>query len=290
MLNEIREKTERLIRRIRVRRCEVPFVILFSERSGSSHLCSLLDNHPEIVCRREDFTEQSVGIHDSSTDDQSIIRLGDFAWSRRLLLFQGKVRNDPGHQMVIKHFHDIYACRGKSCGFKFKFQIQLQLYPEVLRELNLLNPRLRVIALQRRNVLKQAISRQNMLRIQQLTSGDCNLSDSVQQGTMDEKFQLDIPLVLRYARFLSRQTGVFQESVQDLAKRSDFPALHLTYEDLLSDKENQVRKAFQYLEVDPDVPVYSAIHKSTADDLSQVISNFEELRSEVQGTKFESML
>ena len=43
----------------------MPFVVFFSPRTGSSHLASLLDDHPEIRCLSETFNPQGVylGIH-----------------------------------------------------------------------------------------------------------------------------------------------------------------------------------------------------------------------------------
>ncbi len=292
MLNELRDKTERLIRKMRVRRCEIPFVILFCERSGSSHLCSILSNHPQIACRYEDFNEILVNEQNPMPAGAQAVAMGSARYLRRLVDFRGNRTDDPTRGQIIQHFHNIFACRVKACGFKLKCRIQMQLYPEVMKELETLIPDLHVISLQRTNVLKQAISRQNMLRIRAASQGEtCNLTTAFQpESGFDRPFHIDTQLVLNHARMMAHDNELLDDSVRRLEQQTASPALNLTYEELLADEAGIARRVFEFLEVDPQAPIYSNVFKATADDLSSVIANFDELRGAVHGTEFESMI
>lgn len=290
VLQSLRDKAERFIRKIRVRRCAVPFIVCFRERSGSTHLCSLLDNHPEIVCRQEDFCERIVSPGEEKAGED-LFDFGQLKCHRNLLPFHQKRIYSPSRKMIVQHFHDIYSGQVRACGFKFKFPIQFQLFPEVLAELNMILPDVRIISLQRRNTLKQAISRENMLRIRAAIGGkSSNLVEQHMPSEFDSTFEIDVDSVLRYARQLKTQEASFLEAVGELEEKSAWPVLSLEYEALLADQQAVVRSVFEFLGVDVSATLYSTVHKATPDDLASAITNFDELKRAVAGTEFESMI
>lgn len=299
MLHSLYQFAEHWIRRIRVRRCLVPFVILFLERTGSTHLCSLLSNHPEVVCRHEDFCELGVnglGVNNAAdhvvpddVDASQFVTYGKTSYRRALNKFKKKQIINPTRREITQHFYDIYSCPAKACGFKFKFPIQVHLFPEVLNELHSALPELRIIALRRQNTLKQSISRENMMRIRQAENSD-NLFKYRMTQPFDATFSIDVPSVLKYARQLKQQNSEFDEAIEQLDGKSRWPTQRLFYEDLLNDQTAVVRSLFEFLEVDVNVQIFSGIRKATPDDLASAILNYDELEQAIAGTEFASML
>jgi hypothetical protein len=64
--------------------------------------------------------------------------------------------------------------------------------------------------------------------------------------------------------------------------------LRLSYEDLLEDPTDFVRRALAFLDAGIQ-PTVGATLKNTADDLRHAITNFDQLRARYVGTKYEQM-
>lgn len=291
MFNEIRDKAERLIRKARIKQCDVPFVVLFRERSGSSHLCSILSNHPDIVCRHEDFHEKPLGDDTPTSDDEIVVQYGNQEYVRQLNRFGKPTQRHPTSRSVIGHFYDIFSCPVKAAGFKFKFPLQPRLFPEIMQELGQLDSPLRIITLDRKNPLKRAISRQNMLRIQKDThSSQCNLWEHKHSTKPEFPFRVNVDDVVNYARFQISQTRAFVELVEEIQRECSASCLEIYYEDLLRDEPQVVTRVYDFLEVDSSAPIYSSVKKATPDDLRETVLNLDELRAAVSGTPLESFL
>lgn len=287
----LQEEIERIIRRIRVHRCAVPFVIWFRGRSGSTHLCSLLNHHPQIKCRREDFSNVYVDEMNRPPIGAEVVAGKNGQHFRRLIAFDDTYVDDPKRNKVIQHLHDIYSFPYKACGFKFKFPIQVQLFSEVTEELAKLRKSLRIITLGRRNVIKQAISYQNKMRILRLTHGGANLlQDGPPDSEVNFPFQVDVDSVIANAREFKSTEAVFLESVSQIRTSDDMPHMKIDYEDLLEDQSRVIKQVFEFLDVDPAEEISSHVHKATPDDLSVAIRNYDELRNSVKGTEFESLV
>ena len=187
------------------------------------------------------------------------------------------------------------SCPATACGFKFKYPIQHQLFPEVVDELKSLGNDLRVIVLSRRNVLKQSISRQNMLRISEATGGerfnlDQLVDGQVKQQLKQEPIHLDVPAVVQYARQLEREKEGFFEVVDDFEAQCGAQLFRIDYEDLLADQATVIARILDFLTVPVDAPLFSLVEKATPDRLAAAIRNFEELQAAVAGTELEVFL
>ena len=296
MLKSIRLHAERLIRKLRVRSCEVPFIIWFRERSGSTHLCSILNSHPQVVCRQEDF-------HEIIIDEQTVIPEGvkpieigkGISCYRRISRFGSQYLENPTSKQIVTQLYDIFSCPTHASGFKLKYPTQDQLYPEVMDELASLGSKLRIISLSRHNVLKQAISRQNMRRINRATKGNSfNLSHEVDHETKQQvkqtRFVVNVEKAILYARQLQRELVGFEERLEHFQSYCQHPILKITYEDLLHSEADTVAEAFGYLGVDVNARYFSHIQKATSDRLADAVENYEELATAVNGTELESML
>ncbi len=297
MFERVQLKLERMIREFRVRKCEVPFVVWFRERSGSTHLCHMLNCHPDIMCRQEDFNAVLVDPQNPSPAGCQPRPYQQAQFFRRIHNFSGEEFDDPSRKQIVGHLHNIFAASHKACGMKFKFPIQFDLYPEVVQELKELSRPLRVIMLYRRNLLKQAVSRANMLRIKARFEGCSNVlqydpsAGPAVEKKFHEPFEIDVSKTIAYAKRLKSDESRFRQSIEAVSPPGrDLPLMSVYYEDLLKDHDATVRQVFEFLDVDPAAPVIQISRKATPNDLSQVIANFGELESLVRGTEFEPML
>ena len=265
--------------------CDSPFVIWFRERSGSSYMCSLLHSHPEILCRREDFDlirmEDVPNDSDEDLTDNDVFRFNDRFYHRQFKGFKNEVVDNPTPQQTVAHMRRIMSQPRKACGFKFKFDIQVASYPEIVDELHWLSRQVRIVLMTRENFLKQAVSRQNMERIQ-LTQNKANLGKGKRSLP---PIELDVPRAMHYAERFMMGNERFLNSVANFAH-----VRKVVYENLLSDPHHEVREVLKFLGVDPDRELGATIRKATPDRLSEAVKNFDELSAAVAGTALEAFL
>ncbi len=260
--------------------CASPFVIWFRERSGSTFLCSMLKSHPDIFCRYEDFDLFWAEDQPEAANFKKPLTFNRRPYYRRVKEFKGFV-DHPDEQRAIGHLRQLYSRPNPACGFKFKFEIQVAGYPEIVDELHWISPMLRVLFLTRRNVLKQAVSRQNMERLKFQSNHGANLRST----TSLPPLSLDIPRALRYARYLTAQDGRFEKSVS----RFDHVKT-ICYEELQADPQRIMTEVLEFLNVNTSHQLTSSFLKSTPDRLDTAVANYDELVSAVSGTELESML
>lgn len=260
----------------RPRVCAVPFVVWFRERSGSSFLCSILNSHNDIFCRHEDY--DVVRVNEDERDKYSF-GFKRLFFNRQLKSFDGQILN-PTDDQTITHFRKFYSQPKHACGFKFKFDIQVACYPEVVDELHWMSRHLRVIHLTRKNLLKQAVSRQNMERVK-VYKQHSNLMAKSDLPPL----RLDIPRALEYCRCLQADEARFEKSVSSFDN-----VLSVLYEDLLDDPQSQITRVLEFLDRKPTDELKSKFHKATPDCLAQAVTNYDALCEAVTGTTMEQYL
>src|SRR5262245_60864541 len=124
-------------------KCPSPFIIWFHHRSGSTHLASLLDSHPDIACWREIFyrgeglaAEDLFTLSGARSEEVFLEHLFSYRWG-------------PGGANLCGA--DPQGPRPRGVGFKLKYQ-QAAAYPRVLESLRA-QRRVKVIHLVRTNLL-----------------------------------------------------------------------------------------------------------------------------------------
>ena len=173
-----------------------PFVILFQERSGSTHLYSLLNSHPQVTCRAEDFTfdwyrppgGNGTGAHSGAPP------------SRRKLIGFGDDVLDPTRADILSHLEAVFEQPTAANGFKFKHPNQTGGYPEVLEHLEGLGERLRVVYLDRENVVKRAVSKQVLLHMRQNDQRASLRNENLVRKSEYRPLRIDVDEAIRYAR------------------------------------------------------------------------------------------
>lgn len=232
------------------------FFIWCMGRSGSSYLVSLLRSHPEVRCMGERFS------------------LPD---GHRRPCF-------PNEASTKAELDALYASKRQgAAGFKFKYPGQHEVYPDVWRYLCERRSQMRVICLGRRNILKQAISNQNLNQITK-RFGSANISASTMAGPSHDflnPIALDVVKLLPRLRTLSK----LRERLRELI--GAFPSIHwLSYEQLCAEPERACREVLEFLEVDPTVPLTSPLKKATSDDLRSAIKNYDETCRALESTPY----
>ena len=167
--------------------------------------------------------------------------------------------------------------RSKAIGFKTKLRdvLDQDAFTAAVERYNT-----RIIVLDRRNDVKHAVSRITARVLRDRTGRWNRYEGSEALGLL----QIDAD------DFASRLSAVEEEkeTIRSYVAGLDRPHLQIDYEDLCLDPPATFKKVFEYLGV-RSVPVAGATLKNTSDDLREVISNFDEIRTAYVGTPYESM-
>jgi LPS sulfotransferase NodH len=167
--------------------------------------------------------------------------------------------------------------RFRARGFKTKFVDILN--PIEFAEL-LIEHHCKIIQLQRRNTVKAAISTINARRLWE-KSGNWNLLNEEDRLS---SFDID-PVELDH--LLAEREG-WDKEVEQYSMQLGLPTLKLTYEELLIDDHLFISKILDFLGVRL-LSVDGKTYKNTSDKLSDVINNFDALRSRYAHTKYGPM-
>jgi len=138
----------------------------------------------------------------------------------------------------------------------------------------------KIIHLQRRNRIKAVVSRLNGRRLYKQTGMWGLFDESERPGA----FHVDPEEFDEFLKHRERVDAELENYVDTLA----LPTLKLFYEDLLADEDAFLDGVFSFLDV-PAKLVEGQTLKITSDDLREVILNFDEIRGNYVGTKYEAM-
>lgn len=229
----------------------VPFFILFPERSGSTYLCELLDGHPDITCEFEIFSLQRKGSE--------------------------LLRRIPDADGALAKLKALYALPTQANGFKFKLPTQYKRYPEIAQYLLEHADEVRCIFLWRENLLKAAVSSQNLKRTKPVKRAQgVNLRERLDLGPLP----LDIDMAQSYIERLDTNVKRHRKQAQKFKH-----CIELTYEQLYADPDAMMRKLTAFLGVAP--PLASGevrSTKATTDSLRQALANYDEVEQRFSGT------
>ncbi len=244
-----------------------PFVVLFLDRSGSSHLCSLLDSHPQISCGAEEFTIRKKESHGNDLPVREI-------HARRTEII------DPSPQQTIQHLESIFSRSRWAAGFKYKYPLQLQRFPEVFEWLVGRKSDVRVIHLDRKNLLRKAVSRQIL---EQLRRHPAFRRDRAE--LLFSAVTMDVDDLLGQLHRARNQ----RQELQQLASQFHH-CLSIEYDDLHRNAADVGRRLETFLEVEVGHPLRSRFRKVTPERLSDAIQNFPEVAAAIRKSEFAEML
>lgn len=240
---------------------QTPFFIFFPERSGSTFLVHLLNNHPDVFCEHEVFSTVRV----PGKPNEFVPEITEPSQKTQLL-------------------EKIYSYqKATASGFKFKFKIQYQHYPEIYRFFLRHIDRMKMIFLYRKNLLKMAISRQNLVRLQEMGEQHFLAGDSPKSVG---KLKLDLKKARAYIRRQTDELDFFLRATEVFPNR-----LVVSYEELCQDTNGWLQKIFRFLDVKPLPNLDQApIRKITEDSLDKAVENYDEMVEFFSRTRFASFL
>ena len=240
------------------------FVILTSQRSGSTWLVSLLNQLKDTTTYGELFLPRK---HVENWD-------ADFAYPR----FEEVKGQTAGKRpfQVFRYLDNVYQRHG-AVGFKLMYA-HLYRYPELL--VYFWTHRVHVVHLVRKNALDFVISQALKRKLQKAH----RLADA--PPLEDVQVELDPQTLIR--RLQIRQRKI--KRGQKILRLSGLRAIEVGYEDLQKDL-SVFQSLCQFLAIDTaSVIPHSRFQKIRSKSQSQVIKNYSEVKKILEGTRFVSYL
>lgn len=249
------------------------FIIWFNERSGSTHLSSLLDSHPKVACYREIFYRGEAGRLEDRFTRSGRPTIKDFM--DRFFSYDW----GPGGIRIAPERHSSLSPR--AIGFKLKYQ-QIDRYP-ALREYLIEDPNLRVIHLVRANLVATIVS-SKMLRVLLSRLGTTNIVADIDLSEVPRAVYLDPSALLTELGELELRIARAKHVVSHL------PIIEVTYEGLILNQSRTCKAILSFLGIETESELTSNYQKIMPRSLKDCILNFDEIYSTLKGSRFEHHL
>jgi len=248
------------------------FIVLSTQRSGSTWVVDMLSSHPRVVAYSELLMHGGQG-RPKWGGEQGLVYWPTF------LEEKGSPRSRLGRAFWLwRYLGQVYAQRPDidAAGFKLMYS-QLQVSRPLVPFLVL--RRVRVIHLIRRNALDVVLSKE---------------AGAARQGVLHARSGQTLEAVrirLRTDDLLERMTAHEREveSARSRFQRIGLPYCEVVYEDLVRDEESGFASLFQFLGVTAE-PVSSALQKVNPTSHEELIENYGEVRDALEGTRFAPQL
>ena len=244
------------------------FVVLSTQRSGSTWVVDMLESHPRVVAYSELFMHGGEGTPKWG---------GEKDLSYWQTYSRGKSRITKPY-LLWKYLGQAYRERPGTDAIGFKL-----MYSQLSRISRPLMPalwlkRVRIIHLIRRNALDVVLSKEaGAARGGRLHAHDGNQVERV-------RLNLDTDSLLRRMTLHDRAI----EGARVRFKKVGLPYTEVIYEDLAAD-ESGFASLFEFLDVEP-APVSSSLQKLNPTSHEELIENYGEVRDALEGTEFAAQL
>jgi len=262
--------------------------LIYTEaRSGSNYLVDLFNNHPNLVNYGEvlgDWTKphQLYRRLARRLPDRAYLR---FVYSSRVFFCLSQLyyayQNIRRHKPVqFKRYSRIH-----SLGIK-DFHHTLVKYH--LLDFLVEAPGLRVIYLYRRNILKQHVSLE-LMRATNIVSTEMTRDGKAKVPSVQAKVHIPFPSITDVLANAEQEVLQREEILNRLAPEQVY---RVAYEDLFASPASvdQFRlEVFRFLGVEP-IEVASRQRKLSSDDLSDLVSNYDELQHGLRNTRYAKYL
>jgi LPS sulfotransferase NodH len=246
------------------------FVVLSTQRSGSTWVVDMLTSHPRVVAYSELFMHGGEGVP-------------KWGQEQDLPYWQTYIRDKGGGRVARPYWLWRYlgeAFRERpgvdAIGFKLMYSQLTRISRPLMPALWL--KRVRIIHLMRRNALDVVLSKEaGAARGGRLHAREGNDVEQV-------RLRLDTDSLLR--RMTLHERAIAGARVR--FKRVGLPYREVVYEDLAAD-ESGFDSLFEFLDVAP-APVSSSLQKLNPTSHHELIENYGEVREALEGTEFEPLL
>jgi hypothetical protein len=247
------------------------FAIVGVQRTGTTLIRTTLDDHPSILALGEIFlySHGRFPFRRRAGADvvQSYRSYIEQSPRRRLMHFLNRTR------IIHEFLNHTYSQPGfDAIGFKLMLT-QAEQFPMVVRFL--LEEKISVIHVIRRNVLKTHISRETA-RHRKLFHAKTKIAA--------QAIPLNTRSLVRSLAKISRDNDHWTRTFA----RSRY--LRVDYESFVADRNTELEKLFAFLCVPPELSISSSLVKVNPDAIADVLANYDEVRVMLQGTPFASCL
>jgi LPS sulfotransferase NodH len=251
-------------------RLEAPFVAVTFPRSGSSWLMDTLDSHPQVLTYGELLRPGEEGWPGYGGDD--IPYFSEYLAARRV-----RPRAVPVRRLA--YLRSVFRARPglRAVGFKLMYG-HLRQSPEVLPALAL--RRVRIVHLVRANLLGAVVS-YDLAK----SSGvfHPHRGEPIPTGTV----VLDASRLRERLEHMEWAIARARSSLE----RFRLPRIDIAYEELLGRREETLERVMRFLGVDPAVEsLHSRLARTGSSRGLELVDNVEDVRTALQGTRFEWML
>ena len=242
------------------------FVVLGTQRTGTTLLVTSLANHPEILCFGESFKafrpKSNVDTRDSGyltyRKQHLSKRIGHYFWRRRV---------------IEKFLDELYTAESRAAvGFKLMFN-QVRNNDSIVAYL--VANGVKAINVYRSNVLKTLVSR--------LSAQSSGVFHATQVATR-QKVVVPTGSLLQRLQKLELEKDCW---VRHLGNR--LPMMRISYEGFVADPDLCGAQVLQFLGV-TKIPLKSPLAKLNPDNLQDIVENLAEVKSVIAGSPFEAYL
>jgi LPS sulfotransferase NodH len=243
------------------------FVICGVQRTGTTLLVGILDQHQDIVCVAEPFQNRNDHLRYSVPRYRLYVR---HSAVRRALDFL--VRGVLVSSYLDLVYSSLYA---EAVGFKLMLD-QMKRYPTVLRYLK--RHRFRIVHIVRENPLRTHISRLRARKTQVYVS-----AVPVKGTTV----RVDVDSLLKDLATLAHDNAV----LTNLLLEQELELFSTSYERLSGEgRQAELQRILSFLGVDPTTKLKPRSVKLTPNDLAQVVKNYDEMADALKHTAYEPYL
>lgn len=243
------------------------FLILSSQRSGSTFFRKYIDSHSEIDCRGEIFIRKQS---DAFVAGEKYHLYCSEYLHRRILSKIG------AHRLLAPVFIDEFYSNGVS-SFKAKgFKLMYNQYKKHKISMNLLNKKnIKIIHFVRSNVLKRLIS-QELLLARGVAHSNKKLPVL--------KIRINEKKLLKRLRMMVNEENHFRNVI------TNNDHIEVKYETFVRDKNEEIRKILKFLNIEKFEELSTDLKKVNPNDLKKILVNYSEIKQIIAGTEFEEML
>jgi len=257
------------------------FLIISTERSGSSFLTTLLQSHPSIVCYTELFSVEQCSFGYPfflSENDKTILLLRN----KNNIKFLKKI--------VFRGYFDDF----KAVGFKAHYyQLANPFFEKAFKYLKK-HSEIQIIHLIRRNFLLTLVSNELAKETKQYFKPDPIIAEKINNsGLLNEQFSgskrekdsefscisLDFEKVRNYFETTERSIELYKHDFRQ------HDIIEIYYEDLVQNLQNETNKLLNFLGVE-NKPLSSVLIKQNTRNIKEILLNYEDLKEKFANSKW----
>lgn len=255
------------------------FILVGTQRSGTTLLRTTLDSHPDILCLGEIFylnknknTGSKMG--KNLSDEFSSWKQYRYTAYLEQQTFLKRIQSYLTKWKVISEYFDyIFSLNGhKAIGFKLMHD-QMKWMPGIVDYIKENN--IKIIHIHRENTLEILASLLTMKK-----RGYAHKSKS--SNSLD-KVQIEMPV----DKVEKKLDTIYQASMKWKSMFSSYKHYHLIkYEEYVADRDNQNKSMLDFIGVDSSEKLTSELQKVNTLSLKDVITNYDDIAERLKGTRY----